>query len=362
MQSRLRELQAILKAKNLDGFIVTNSVNIFYLTHFRGVSQTEREAILIITLNDATLVTARLYQTEALKLASRNLNIKIAAERNEINEFVKDSLAGAKTVGFEEHDLKFSEFKQFKKLLKDKKLVPIKHLIEDLRIVKTTDEIKNIEHAQLISQKAFELVLKTIKVGQTEAEIAEKLTKIMKSTGAQGLAFEPIIASGPNSVKPHHVTGNRKLKVNDILLFDFGAKFQNYCADLSRTVFVGRAPGHQAKIYHHVAQAQTTAIARIKHGTKAQKAYKVAAAHFKKHNLQEYFIHSLGHGIGLEVHEKPSVSKKSKDTFKEGMVFSVEPGLYFPNWGGVRIEDLIVIENGKARVLGKRAGFVQIQL
>src|SRR3989344_7462771 len=239
----IKNLQKALKDKNLDGLIITNPVNIFYLLGFRGVSPTEREATLVVTLNTATLISARLYQQEALKLKSKDLDVKISQERREFNGFIKDVLDSSRLrsnnilVGFEEHDLKFSEFREFKKLLKGAKFVPIKHLVEGLRIIKTADEIKNIERAQLISQKAFEQVLKTIKVGQHEAEIAENLAKIMKSLGAQGLAFESIIASGPNSALPHYVTGNRQLKAGDTLLLDFGTKYKNYCADLSRTVF-----------------------------------------------------------------------------------------------------------------------------
>ena len=363
----IKNLQKALKDKNLDGLIITNPVNIFYLLGFRGVSPTEREATLVVTLNTATLITARLYQQEALKLKSKDLDVKISQERREFNGFIKDVLDSSRLrsnnilVGFEEHDLKFSEFREFKKLLKGAKFVPIKHLVEGLRIIKTADEIKNIERAQLISQKAFEQVLKTIKVGQHEAEIAENLAKIMKSLGAQGLAFESIIASGPNSALPHHVTGSRKIKRGEVLLFDFGAKYKDYSADLSRTVFVGRSSDQHAKIYHHVANAQQKAIAKIKSGIHASHAHKTALAHFKKHNLEEYFLHSLGHGIGLEIHEKPSLSPKSKDMLTDGMVFSVEPGLYFPPWGGVRIEDLIVIQNGKAKLLGKFAQFLEIK-
>ena len=366
MKNRLEAINKKLKEKNLDAVIITNPFNIFYLTGFKGVSPTEREAILIVNPTNATLITARLYQIEAKNLESSKLKIKIANERNEINEFIKDSLAKVKNVGFEEHNLKFSEFIQFKKLLKAPpaggKLTPTGHLIEDLRVIKTADEIKNIERAQIISQKALELVLKTLKIGQTEVEIAEKLASIIKSLGAGGLAFETIVASGQNSAKPHHITGHRRLTKNDTLLFDFGAKYQDYCADLSRTIFIGRALGEQAKFYHHVAKAQQKAIAKIKSGARASSAHKTALSHFKKHKLDESFTHSLGHGIGLEVHEKPSLSAKSKDVFREGMVFSVEPGLYFPAWGGIRIEDLVAIKNNKAQIIGKSAQFTQLAL
>ena len=230
------------------------------------------------------------------------------------------------------------------------------------------EEIVKIEKAQVISQKAFEQALTTLKVGQTESEIADTLAKIIKSLGAQGLAFEPIIASGPNSGLPHHFTGDRRLSLNDILLFDFGAKYQNYCADLSRTVFFGKAPDLRKNIFNHVLTAQKKALAAVKQGIKQHEPFHAANNHFKENKLEKYFLHSLGHGVGLEVHEAPYLrppapsnqqttspadgSTTNNQRLTSNMVFSVEPGLYFP-WGGVRIEDLVVIQNGKAKVLGR---------
>ena len=341
MQPSQKNLLDRLTSKKIDAAIVTNPTNIFYLTGFKGVSPHEHEALLVITRKGPTLITARLYQQEALKVYSRDLRVKIAGERNEINNFIKDQLKGLAAVAFEEHDLTFSEFRQFKKLLKGTKLKPVKHLVEDIRITKTSDEIKNIERAQIVSQIAFGEVVKTLKIGQRETEIAETLIKVLKSLGSQGIAFEPIVASGPNAALPHYVTGQRKIKAGDALLFDFGARFNNYCADLSRTVFVGRASSVQRNIYAHVETAQKMAIAKISEGAKAKLAHNHAAKHFKNHNLDTHFLHSLGHGIGLEVHESPHLSAKSKDILRTGMVFSVEPGLYFPEWGGIRISGLV---------------------
>jgi len=364
MNERVKRFKKILKEKGLDGFIVTSPVNIYYLTGFRGVSATEREAILVVNPSKVILITGRLYKHEASRLKSKSLDVKIADERNQINQFIKSTITSLRgltpKVGFEEHDLKYSEFKHFTKLLKGIKLIPVKHLIEDLRIIKSDEEIKNIERAQVISQKAFDQVIKTIKVGQTEAEIAEKLEKIIKNFGGQGLAFESIVASGPNSALPHYVTGKRRIKKGDVLLFDFGAKYKNYCADLSRTIFLGRARDEQRNIYDHVQTSQNMAIAKICDGLAAKEAFGYIDRHFKKHKIHQYFLHSLGHGIGLEVHEKPSLSKQSKAKLAEGMIFSIEPGLYFPSWGGVRIEDLVLIKNGRAKLIGKPARFIQI--
>lgn len=365
MNDNLSLLQNILKKENLDSLVVTNPINIFYLTGFIGLSPTEREAILIVKKGKGALITARLYEKEALKLKSPFLDIKIAAERNEYESFIKESLkiglpaeALAK-VGFEPNDLKFAEYKKFKKLALPNKFIPTKNIVENLRIIKSVEEINKIQKAQIISQRAFEILINTIRIGQTELEISEKLTSIIKSLGANYLAFESIVASGPNSALPHYKTSKRKIKKGEVLLLDFGAKYQDYCADLSRTIFIGQTNNQQRKIYDLVFSAQQKAIAKIKENKKAKSIHQIVENIFEKENVKDNFIHSLGHGIGLEVHEKPSISRKSKDTLKNGMVFSIEPGLYFP-WGGVRIEDLVTIKNGKAQILGKKSSFIEL--
>lgn len=373
MVNRLKQLKKVLRDKGLDGLIVTNPFNIFYLCGFRGVSPLEREAFLVFNPS-ATLIIPRLYQNEAKGLKSIDLKIAIADERHKMHQLVAKLLKGVGRIGLEEHDLKYSEFTLFKKSLKDSTLVSTKHLIEDLRAIKSDEEIRRIEKAQIISQKAFIQLIKTIKPGQTEAEISERLSRIIKNLGGQGFSFEAIVASGKNSAKPHHITSNRRLTINDILLLDFGAKYRDYCADLTRTVFVGRAHNQHRNIYHHVQTAQKQAIEQIKHGIKSEEVFAAANNHFKKHRFNKFFLHSLGHGIGLEVHEKPHLRAKSQTRFgigrqtgfddyevlQEGMVFSIEPGLYFPSWGGVRIEDLVTIKNGRAKVLGKTSQLIEL--
>lgn len=359
MGNNLLSFLGIIEEKGLDGFIVTSPVNIFYLTGFKGVSPIERESILIFN-PQATLITAKLYQQEAKSLASRNLSVKIFTERNQIIKTCQDLLKKAKRIGFEEENLTYAEFEKWKKALPHAKLVPQKDLVEAIRIVKSDDELKKIAKAQAISQKSFEALVKTIQPGQKEAEIAEKLMKIIENLGGQGLAFEPIVASGTNAALPHYVTGKKKIKKGEVLLLDFGAKYQDYCADLSRTIFIGRAKSDHLNIYDHVQKAQKQALLKVISGVKASEPYHTANEHFKKHKLDKYFIHGLGHGIGLEVHERPYLRPTIDEELGEKMVFSVEPGLYFPQWGGVRIEDLVVIKNGKAKVLGELAEFIQI--
>lgn len=355
------DTNALLKEGKLGALLVTNPINIFYLTGFKGVSETEREALLIIKKPKSILITAKLYQTEARRVASDNLSVNIAAERDEYENFIKESLKGVKRLGFEPHDLKFAEHKKFRKYQKGIKLVPTKNLVENLRITKSNDEIANIKHAQLITQKVFNLTLPTIKIGQTELEIAEKIKTLTRHFTHQGQAFEPIIASGPNSALPHHVTSKRKIKKGDALLFDFGAKYKNYCADFSRTIFIGKASDTERNIYHLVYKSQQDAIRTVKPNIKAKTVFETVHKVFKKEKVDSHFFHSLGHGIGLEVHEGPSLSNKSKDKLQKGMVFSIEPGLYFP-WGGVRIEDLVLMDGNKAKIIGKASSFLELAI
>lgn len=358
-RNKLKEFKQILKDNNLDGFIVTNPTNIFYLTAFCGMSQTEREVYLVFCPNP-TLIAPRLYQKEALKLRSRSLKIVIAKERNGLLGKSTDLLKKCKRIGFEENDLRYGEYEKISNNIK----LPLPDLIESMRMIKDKNEIAKIEKAQQITQKAFFAVIKTIKAGQTETEIANKLETIIKSHGAEGLAFPSIVASGPNSGIPHHLTGNKRLAIHDSLIMDFGAKFQNYCADFSRTIFIGKATGEQKNIYMHVQTAQEKALKIVQHG-QPHEAYHAANNHFKSLKLEKYFLHGLGHGIGLEVHEKPYLRAKLPTTHDQlltnGMVFSVEPGLYFP-WGGVRIEDLVALDGGKTKVLGKLSkGIIEVR-
>lgn len=354
------DFQKTLVSIKLNGLIISDPINILYLTSFKGVSLTEREATLVFN-PQPTLITSRLYQNEAKSIRTKNLSVRIVDDRIQWDKTIKSLLKSCKKIGFETLDLRVSEYEHYKKLLTPNKLIPTKSLTEDLRLYKSSVELQNILKAQIISQKAFEQVIKTIKIGQAESEIADMLAKIMKNLGADGLAFDSIVASGKNSALPHYLTGYKKIRKGEVLLLDFGAKYKGYCADLSRTVFLGNASDEQKNIYNLVQKAQDQAISDIKSGVKAKNIFSSAYKIFQDKKIEKYFIHGLGHGIGLEVHESPSISKKSKDTLANKMVFSVEPGLYFPAWGGVRIEDLVTIINGKAKIIGRHSEHIEIK-
>jgi len=247
-----------------------------------------------------------------------------------------------KKLAIDENDIKVSEVLKIKKTVR---ICSDENLVENLRKVKDNTEIKNIQKACRLADHVFKYILSQIKLGVTEKLIAQTIEVFVLGHGAQ-IAFKPIVAFGANSSSPHHVASDKKLKKNEIVLLDFGVKINSYCSDMTRTVFFGKATDEQKRIYRTVLNAQTKAIKFLNNHLRTKletsDVDKVAREHIISENYPA-IPHSLGHGIGLEVHEKPSLSPKSKDILANGMAFSVEPGIYIPEFGGVRIEDLVLL-------------------
>lgn len=332
-EQRIKNIRQKLVEEKLDAVLVSSAANITYLTGYDNFSLTEREAYVFLGRNFAYIITDGRY-AEAVKkqiphlTLSENL-LKVLKKHKKLN------------LGIEENNLTVAEYKFIKKHFKK-----TKHF-EVSRSIKTKEEIEKIEKACQIGDAAFEYILKKIKVGVTEKEVAQGLESFIKSKGGE-FSFPAIIAFGKNSSVPHHQTGPSTLSVRSgregrIVLLDFGVKLDNYCSDMTRTVFFGKPSEKQKRIYKTVLEAQQKAVKVIKQGERR------AAKIFKAAGLA--IPHSLGHGIGLEVHEHPSLSPKSKEILKEGMVFSIEPGIYLSNFGGVRIEDLFVLEKSGLRQL-----------
>lgn len=217
---------------------------------------------------------------------------------------------------------------------------------------KTEEEIKKLEIASKIADDCFEYICQNIKIGMTEKEIAQMMESFMFDNGAEALAFETIVGSGLNSVQIHSTPTDKKIESEDIILLDFGCKYQGYCSDISRTIFVGNITDEQKEIYNLVLEAQLTATESITAGMLCCEADALARNIIKNKGYD--FAHSLGHAVGTEVHETPVVSPKNdKETLENDMVFTIEPGIYLENKFGIRIEDTVVLENGKVRALNK---------
>src|SRR3989344_2891344 len=356
---RVEQLKEKIKNEKLDAVLVSSVSNISYLSGFTNFSKDEREAYIFLGKNFQYIITDGRY-SEAVEKQISHLELFERGNEKSTEELFKKHKKEIKTLGIEEDNLTVAEFKTVKKHFKN-----IKHFnVSHFRSAKTDDEIKRIKKACQIGDLAFKYILKKIKVGVTEKEIAGELKKFIKENGAE-FSFPAIVAFGKNSSIPHHQTGNTKLKDGDTVLLDLGAKVENYCSDMTRTVFFGSPINKQSlrsvdlkqrKIYRVVLEAQQKAVDFINRTTKgskeikAQEVDRVAREYIRSQGFPD-IPHSLGHGVGLEVHEHPSLSPKSRDILKEGMVFSIEPGIYLPNFGGVRIEDLFVLEKNGLRQL-----------
>jgi Xaa-Pro aminopeptidase len=336
IKNRLDKFAEIIKKEQLDGLLLSSRENIFYLSNFHFISFDEREALLLITKQNCRLLTALMYQSQFKNIYK---NIEVVADKDgfwqNLGKQIKD-----KKIGFEDNDLKFNEYEFLKK--STQKLIPISKNLNKLRSQKSQYEIKKIKQTEIITKTVLESVLSSIKVSQSEKQIARKIEQKMEKLGADGLAFPTIVASGSNSGSPHHLTSDKKIKSGDIVLIDCGAKKYGYCGDMTRTIMVGTKNPKFIKTYQLVKKAQQVALSKVKAGVKIADIDKVVRNVFEKSKQLGNFLHTTGHGLGISVHEYPSISIKSKGILEEGMVITIEPGLYYP-WGGVRIEDVVLV-------------------
>ena len=277
-------------------------------------------------------------------------------------DVVREILSGANatTVGFEDAFLSVADFEVYQATIGGT-FVPVSKELVLLRAIKDADEIKAIAEAAQITDKAFSKLLPEIKVGMTEKQIMARLNYHMLMCGADGMAFDTIVASGPNSSKPHAVPSDRPIQSGDLLLFDFGAKKNGYCSDMTRTVAVGQISPELKKLYKQVKTAQELALKAYESGITGHQGDAIAREFFTANGVGELFVHSLGHGVGVEIHETPRLAKGVTDVLEENMVVTCEPGLYIPNVGGIRIEDTVVIKKGGiVNLTGSKKDFIKL--
>jgi len=356
MNKRLQRLKEFLTAKNLDAVLITYPSNLFYFSGFRSLTYNEREAYVFVSKAHASIITSKLYFDEVKHIEdfqAKELSVDFPLEKI-VAEICKSE--HIRSAGFEEHNLTYHEFRKLSESLSH--FIPT--TIDQLRIQKDDEEIRHIATACEIGDKAFDFILGKIKPGITEEEIAfEMEIFIRKHTTIP--SFPTIVAFGKNAAVPHHNTSKEKLKKDEFVLLDFGVRVHNYCSDMSRTVFVGKPNTEQKRMYETVKIAQEKAIEMIKSKTNSHdrnsnvKAKDVDTVARKYIIQQGYpnFPHSLGHGIGIDVHEGIRLSPTSETIITENMVFSIEPGIYISGQAGIRIEDLVVIEKNQVRLLTK---------
>jgi Xaa-Pro aminopeptidase len=330
------EVKSILKKKSIEGILFFSPENIRYLTGFSG-----SEGYLLVDEDEHLLLVDSRYITQARDEA---WGCRVSqVEKGIVGVAGQVSSLGFRRLGFEAQGISVARFEQLQKALEKMELVPIKDELERLRGSKTAEEMAWMREAIQVAEGAWQECQVLVKPGAQEADLALELDCRMKKRGAERMAFDTIVASGPRAALPHAQPTTRSLEQGDLLLFDFGCRFRGYCSDESCTVIVGRATDEQRHIYGIVKDAHDRAIEAVRPGVKLAAIDAAAREHIDQAGHGAHFGHGTGHGIGLGVHEWPVVGKDSPDVAEEGMVFTIEPGIYIPGWGGVRIEDIVVV-------------------
>ena len=344
---RLHKLCKKLDALKIDSILVSIPANITYLTKYPS-----RDSYFLVSRKENIYFTDSRYIEEAQKALKE---IAIVRQVNgSIFGLIADSCKELKLtrIAFEERHLPYAEHNRITRYLAGKaKLIPVHGIVEELRQIKELSEIAKIRKAIKITQKALKHIKRFIKPGVTEIEVVAELERFIRYFGATNSAFDIIVASGPNSSLPHHISSSRKIRNNEPVLIDLGIDYLGYKSDLTRVFFLGKIKVLLQQIHSIVAQAQRLAIKEIKPGISAGKIDSVGRQYIEKHGFAQFFGHSLGHGVGLEVHEQPSVSPRGDCILKPGMVFTVEPGIYLPGKFGIRIEDMVLVTETGVKVL-----------
>jgi Xaa-Pro aminopeptidase len=353
--SRLREL---LPGTQTDTLLVLTDENRRYLSGFTGQDTQfdESAGALLITGTDLMLATDTRYELQARNEARL---YKIVCYKKGLAEELPVLLKtlGTKTLGFESVRLSVHQYRKISDTLVQAGLEvilkPIEDLVEQLRIKKAETEIETLRSALSLAETAFSECAARIKPGMTEKELAWIMEKGMREAGAEGLSFPTIVASGPNSALPHAIPGDRRIKTGEPILFDWGARLDGYCSDISRTVVIGEPDDTFKKVFRTVLDAQRRAIDAIKAGASSRAVDGVARDHIEKQGFVGKFGHGLGHGTGLAIHEAPRLSPLKDTVLETGMVTTVEPGIYLDDWGGVRLENMVVVREDGAEVLNR---------
>lgn len=334
MNAKLQWLRNKMSSLDLQGLIISNPINIRYLTNI------DAEGTLLLTRKENIYITDGRY----IEYVHSILTLFDEIIVYDINDISKDDYENfflfCENVGFEEYDVSYAKYKEYIRKYRINNLVETEHMIEKQRMIKDEEEISNIKKACEITDNCFSYILTYIKPGMTEKQIANEIEEYYRQR-TDGLSFETIVASGENTSKPHAVPTDRVIQKQDIITIDMGCKYQGYCSDMTRTIFVGSVPEYIKPVYDLVLKNQKQTEEQMKDGESTRLLTKMVENDFKLNGYD--LIHSLGHGVGMEIHEAPYISYKSDASLKENMVVTNEPGIYLPGKFGIRIEDTVQI-------------------
>lgn len=351
MATRLKRLRDKLGESELDAIVISQSENRRYLSGFTGSA-----GFLLISRERAMLATDFRYVEQA---GAQAPDFEIVKTEGELSKWFPHLVSdlGASKLGFEARDLSFSTYRQFTEAIrgiaKGINLVPTEGLVESLRAVKEAEELEYLEKAAALADAALEEVLPRVHPGVSEKEVAWELERTLRQNGSEPLPFDIIVASGPNAALPHARPSDRVILSGEPVVIDLGARVGGYASDITRTICLGQGDETFARIYDIVLGAQLTAMATLEGGMSGEQVDRLARTVIEQAGYGDDFGHGLGHGVGLAAHEEPRLGPGSGAILAPGMVFTIEPGIYIPGWGGVRTEDMVVLKNGRAHQLTK---------
>ena len=344
-QIRQKSVRKMMDSHHLDGILFNSLENIRYLCGFTG-----SDGAFILTQREAFFLTDPRYWTQSEEEVKESHIIHYRKKIDGITSLLLD--LKLKNVGFESTSFTFSFHQSLsEKLANESKLIPLEDEIKNLRTVKDAQELALTQNAIDISSDTFLHIMEMLKEGVLESEIAFEMEFFMKRHGSEATGFDIIVASGKRSALPHGRASLKRIEKGDFILIDFGSRAQGYHSDQTRTVVCGKPSSEQEKVYQIVKEAHDKAIEKVRPGIPIHEVDEAARDHIRKCGYDQYFGHGTGHGIGLAVHENPGVNKENKDLIQEGMVFTIEPGIYIPDWGGVRIEDMVLVTSQGAEIL-----------
>lgn len=344
-QSRLKNLRSAMQEAGLEALLVQVPENRYYLSGFTGSA-----GALLVTAGECFFFTDFRYIEQATRQCPHCTVVRV---KERLVDQLADHLAAwpGGNIGFEAHQVTYQQYEQLQQKIPRVSWRPVTDLVENLRQYKDDEEIRCIREAVALADAAFVAILPAIRPGVSERELAWQVEAFMRQQGASMIAFPFIFASGPRGALPHGAASERVLQEGDLLTMDFGAVVNHYCSDMTRTVAVGSFSQRQQEIYQLVLVAQQAAVAAIRPGVKAADVDAAARQVITEAGYGDYFGHGTGHGVGLAVHEAPRLSWSSEQVLQAGMVVTVEPGIYLPDWGGVRIEDMVLVTESGHEVL-----------
>ena len=353
MNEKIRLLRERLRSLNMEGMIITNPVSIKYLTNI------ENEGTLLITRKENIFLTYTMFLESVKSTVTINDEIIVSDFRDISKEDYEHFFLFCENVGFEEDYVTYKQYHYLKQKYRANNLLETEGIVEKLREVKDSEEIENIKEACRITDNCFNHLLNFIKIGTTEKEIAFEIEMFFKKNGAEGLAFDTVVAIGENSANPHWKPSDRSVKMADPILIDMGCKYKGYCSDMTRTIFMGCILEEIKPIYDLVLKNQKNVLDSMRSNYNIKTLSRGIEDSYKLNNY--ILIHGLGHGVGLDIHEIPNINSKNESFLKENMVVTDEPGIYLPGRYGIRIEDTVLITKTDCEPLTKsEKGYVVI--